>query len=117
MIRKANQISGWGHKAVVERTKTAKNESELEAAFLERCVANGAKEMAYHPILASGRAAATLHYVDNSAPLAGKMNLLIDAGAEWDNYASDIVRRPSNPSLPFPPTDGHLLFLLTQRRC
>lgn len=91
LIRKANQISGWAHKAVVERTRTAKTESELEAAFMEKCVANNAKEMAYHPIMASGRAAATLHYVDNSQPLEGKMNLLVDAGAEWNNYASDIV--------------------------
>lgn len=91
LIRKANKISGWAHKAVVEKARTAKNESELEAAFLEKTVANGAKEMAYHPILASGRAAATLHYVDNSQPLSGKLNLLIDAGAEWSNYASDIV--------------------------
>lgn len=91
LIRKANQISGWAHKAVVQRARTAKTESELQAAFLEKCVANDAKEMAYHPILASGRAAATLHYVDNSQPLEGKMNLLVDAGAEWNNYASDIV--------------------------
>jgi Xaa-Pro dipeptidase len=48
--------------------------------------------MAYHPILAAGTAAATLHYVDNNAPLEGKTNLLIDAGAEWSNYASDITR-------------------------
>jgi Xaa-Pro dipeptidase len=92
LIRKANYISGLAHKAVVQRAKTATNEQEFEATFLERCVAHGAKEMAYHPILAAGTAAATLHYVDNNAPLEGKTNLLIDAGAEWSNYASDIVR-------------------------
>lgn len=91
MIRKANHISGMAHKAVVQRARTATNEREFEAAFLEKCVAHGAHEMAYHPILASGQAAATLHYVDNAQPLEGKMNLLVDAGAEWDNYASDIV--------------------------
>jgi len=92
MIRKANQISGWAHKAVTKRAKTAKNESELQAAFMEVCIANNAKEMAYHPIMAAGRAAATLHYVDNSQPFGNKLNLLIDAGAEWENYASDITR-------------------------
>lgn len=97
LIRKANYISGLAHKAVVQRAKTATNEQEFEATFLERCVSHGAKEMAYHPILAAGTAAATLHYVDNNAPLTGKTNLLIDAGAEWENYASDIVclLRPS----------------------
>lgn len=91
MIRKANHVSSLAHKAVVEKAKKASNEMELEAVFLERCVANGAKNMAYHPIVASGTAAATLHYVPNDAPLAGKQNLLIDAGAEWNNYAADIV--------------------------
>ncbi|KAF4511641.1 hypothetical protein G6O67_003420 [Ophiocordyceps sinensis] len=92
LIRKANHVSSLGHKAVLERARSAAYERELEAAFLERCVALGAKEMAYHPILAAGKAAATLHYVDNNAPLEGKLNVLIDAGAEWDNYAADITR-------------------------
>ncbi|GJN81634.1 hypothetical protein PLIIFM63780_005169 [Purpureocillium lilacinum] len=92
MIRKANHISSLAHKAVIQRARSARYERELEAAFLERCVAHGAKEMAYHPILAGGKAAATLHYVDNNAPLEGKQNVLIDAGAEWENYASDITR-------------------------
>ena len=91
LIRKANYISGLAHKRVFERAKAAKTENELEAAFIEVCVANGAKEMAYHPIFASGTAAATLHYIANDAPLNNKQNLLLDAGAEWNNYASDIV--------------------------
>lgn len=94
MIRKANQISDVAHQAAVRGTTKAKNERELEAIFLERCVAQGAKEMAYSPIFASGRAAATLHYVKNDEPLDGKLNLLLDAGAEWNNYASDIVWPP-----------------------
>ncbi|PHH66195.1 hypothetical protein CDD81_258 [Ophiocordyceps australis] len=92
MMHKANDISSQAHKAVVEAARKAANERELEAVFLQRCIANGAKEMAYPPILASGTAAATLHYVDNDKPLQGKLNLLIDAGAEWDNYAADITR-------------------------
>merc|ERR1712000_691534 len=76
----------------IEVARVVKDEQEFEAAFLEKCVANGAKEMAYHPIMAAGRHAATLHYVGNNASLEGKRNLLIDAGAEWENYASDITR-------------------------
>ncbi|KOS21780.1 putative Xaa-Pro aminopeptidase [Escovopsis weberi] len=92
LIRKANHVSAIAHRAVVEKAKYANNETELEAVFVERCIANGAKEMAYHPIVASGQAAATLHYVPNNAPTQGKQLLLIDAGAEWNNYASDITR-------------------------
>jgi Xaa-Pro dipeptidase len=93
LIRKANYISGLAHRRVIERAaKGAASENELEAAFIEVCVAHGAKEMAYHPIFASGTSAATLHYVANDAALSGKQNLLVDAGAEWNNYASDITR-------------------------
>jgi Xaa-Pro dipeptidase len=91
MMRKANAVSAVAHHAVLEKVKKVKNEQELEAVFLERCVAQGAKHQAYHSIVASGRAAATLHYVKNNAPMEGKLNLLLDAGAEWDCYAADIV--------------------------
>lgn len=92
LIKRANEISTEAHHAVLKRARTAANEQELEAVFLERCVANGAKEQAYHSIVASGRAAATLHYVKNDQPLAGKLNILLDAGAEWNCYCSDITR-------------------------
>ncbi|KAJ9136842.1 Metallopeptidase family M24 [Pleurostoma richardsiae] len=92
LISKANEISSAAHRAVLEKVKGAKNESELEAVFLATCVAAGAKNQAYESIVASGRAAATLHYVKNDAPTAGKLNLLLDAAAEWNCYAADITR-------------------------
>jgi Xaa-Pro dipeptidase len=90
-IRKANNITCRGIEAVMARAKSAETESELEAAFRERCISHGSKETAYPPIIAAGSGAATLHYVDNLQPLKDKLNLLIDAGCEWNNYASDIV--------------------------
>lgn len=92
LIAKANVVSSAAHRAVLERVRHAHNERELEAVFLAACVAAGAREQAYHSIVASGRSAATLHYVHNDAPLAGKLNLLLDAGAEWTCYAADITR-------------------------
>jgi Xaa-Pro dipeptidase len=91
LIRKANVISAVGHHAAMAKVSSAKNETELEALYGERCVSLGAKRQAYHPIFASGRAAATLHYVRNDQPIKGKLNLLVDAGAEWNCYAADIV--------------------------
>ena len=91
LIAKANEISSKAHRVVLEKVRRAENERELEAAFLATCIAGGAREQAYDSIVASGRAAATLHYVKNDAPLAGKLNLLLDAGGEWDCYAADIV--------------------------
>ncbi len=92
LIRRANEISTIAHTACLERVKNAKNERELEAVFIERCIANGARDQAYHGIFASGTAGSTLHYVRNDQPLAGKLNVLLDAGGELDCYASDITR-------------------------
>ena len=92
LMAKANHISGAAHRAVLERVRTASNERDLHAVFLSECVARGAPNQAYGSIVASGRAAATLHYVKNNQPLEGKLNLLLDAGCEWDCYASDITR-------------------------
>ncbi|CAD6445126.1 0e9fbc07-39f9-4eb9-8914-56857b2149d9 [Sclerotinia trifoliorum] len=92
LIRKANEISTVGHTAVLKAVKHVKNERELEALFIKECIANGAREQAYHSIVASGTAAATLHYMKNSEGLEGKLNLLLDAGGEYKCYASDITR-------------------------
>ncbi|EFX00436.1 prolidase [Grosmannia clavigera kw1407] len=92
LLARANAVSSDAHRAVLQRARGAANERELEAVFLAHCVAHGAREQSYSSIVASGRAAATLHYVRNDQPLAGKLNLLLDAGAEWDCYAADITR-------------------------
>ncbi|RAL59546.1 hypothetical protein DID88_006540 [Monilinia fructigena] len=92
LIRKANEISNVAHTAVLKAVKHAKNERELEALFIKECIAQGAREQAYHSIVASGTAAATLHYMKNSEGLDGKLNLLLDAGGEYQCYASDITR-------------------------
>ena len=91
LTKKANAISTIAHTAVLKAVKKAKNERELEGLFIEKCIANGAREQAYHGIFASGEAAATLHYVKNYEPLEGKLNLLLDGGGEFNCYASDIV--------------------------
>ncbi|KAI0411044.1 peptidase M24, structural domain-containing protein [Xylaria grammica] len=92
LIKKANQISGAAHRAVLESVCKAQNEYELEGVFIGNCMRQGAKKQAYPSIVASGRSAATLHYVHNDKELLGKDLLLLDAGAEWRTYAADITR-------------------------
>lgn len=99
LIAKANEVSTEAHTAALRKVKHAKNEREVEAVFLGTCIANGARNQSYHSIVASGRAAATLHYVRNNAATDGKLNLLLDAGAEWECYASDIVRSDARSSV------------------
>ncbi|OAA56215.1 prolidase [Niveomyces insectorum RCEF 264] len=92
LMARANDVSSAAHRDVLAHVRTAGFEQVLEGRFLGHCVAAGARNQAYHSIVASGRAAATLHYVHNNQPLAGKLNLLLDAAAEWTCYAADITR-------------------------
>lgn len=92
LLRKANAISAAAHRAVMSAVRNAKNEAELEGIFLQHCVSRKAKTQAYDPIVGSGRNCATLHYVRNDEPLKGRQLLLLDAGAEWEGYASDVTR-------------------------
>lgn len=92
-VRYANAITTQAHVAVMRAlNRGVVNERELEAIFIERCLALGSKEQAYHGIFGSGRNAATLHYVHNNEDLKGRWNVLVDAGAEWGCYASDVTR-------------------------
>ncbi|KAJ5091318.1 hypothetical protein NUU61_006188 [Penicillium alfredii] len=92
MIRQANNISGLAHRKVLERIRTMSNESEIEGLFLDTCVSHGARNQAYEIIAPSGPNAAVLHYVRNNESLHKKPLVLLDAGAEWNCYASDITR-------------------------
>lgn len=98
MIRQANQISQEAHKSVIRAATAARNERELEAAFVGTCMAHGCREQAYNPIIACGPNGATLHYVRNNEPFFDpnsgekKLNLLIDAGGEYSCYCSDVTR-------------------------
>jgi Xaa-Pro dipeptidase len=98
MIRKANDVTAQAHVAVLRAAKSATNERELEAAFIGTCIAQGCREMAYHPIVASGTSSATLHYVNNDEPLIDastnkkKLNLLLDAAGEYKAYCADVTR-------------------------
>lgn len=98
MIRQANLISQEAHKSVIRAATAARNERELEAAFVGTCMAHGCKDQAYNPIIACGPNGATLHYVRNNEPFTDpnsgekKLNLLIDAGGEYNCYCSDVTR-------------------------
>ena len=95
LIRKANAVSAVAHKACMELVRQdprPKSERDFQAAFMARCIALGCQHQAYSGIFASGRNAATLHYVHNDQLLAARQNILIDAGAEERCYASDVTR-------------------------
>ncbi|KAL4917823.1 peptidase M24, structural domain-containing protein [Aspergillus aurantiobrunneus] len=92
MIREANKISGLAHRRILESIHRMSNEGEIEGLFLDTCVSHGAKHQAYEIIAGSGPNAAVLHYVRNDEPLSGRQLVCLDAGAEWNCYASDVTR-------------------------
>lgn len=102
MIRKANDVSSAAHKKAAMLAYGMKNECEVEAAFLQACAAANAHSQAYPVIAGSGANASTLHYEANNEPLAGRQILVLDAGAEWNCYASDVTRTlPIGPRYKF----------------
>jgi Xaa-Pro aminopeptidase len=92
MIRKANAVSSEAHRQVAKRMHAMTNECQLKAAFLGSCTAQNAHNQAYPIIAGSGTNASTLHYDANDEPLEGRQLVVLDAGAEWNCYASDITR-------------------------
>ncbi|KAJ5365642.1 hypothetical protein N7517_008528 [Penicillium concentricum] len=92
MIRQANKVSGLAHRRILENIQTMSNESQIEGSFLNTCISNGARNQAYQIIAASGPNAAVLHYDRNNETLHKKPLVCLDAGAEWNCYASDVTR-------------------------
>ncbi|KAJ2906193.1 hypothetical protein MKZ38_002618 [Zalerion maritima] len=91
-IRKANEISSAAHAAVCRFFDGMETERDAEGVFLRECVRRGGKNQAYPVIAGSGINAATLHYEQNDDTLDGKQMMVLDAGCEWNCYASDITR-------------------------
>jgi Xaa-Pro dipeptidase len=101
LIRKANQVSAKAHRNVMNRLHALKSEPEAMAVFMRTCLMNKAKEQAYAPICGAGRMAGQLHYVSNDKNFGNSQLLLVDAGAEWQHYASDVTRTmPINKTKP-----------------
>jgi Xaa-Pro dipeptidase len=92
LIRRANDVSSAAHRKIAESLLGLRNEQDIEALFRAGCTARGAHSQAYAIIAGAGVNASTLHYDANNQPLKGKQLVVIDAGCEWNCYASDITR-------------------------
>ena len=91
-IRRANAISAQAHTAVLRNVRNFANEAQIEGGIRDVCTSNFAKKQAYPVIAGSGENAGVLHYTENDGPLAGRQLVCLDAGAEVENYASDVTR-------------------------
>lgn len=92
LIRKANDVSSKAHKKILSKILEFKNEAQVEGLFVDICIAHQAKQQAYDPIAASGANAGTLHYDANNENFDDRQLMCLDAGCEYELYASDITR-------------------------
>ena len=91
LIRKACDLTGRGFQRVLRFTKPGVTEYEIEAEFVHEFVRHGGR-CAYLPIIGSGVNACCLHYVSNANTCADGDLLLMDVGASYANYNSDMTR-------------------------
>ena len=91
VMRKSAQIAAEAHVRAMRATRPGMNEHEVEAELLHTFRKHGAVP-SYEPIVGGGANGCVLHYRANNAPLRDGDLLLIDAGAEFSCYASDITR-------------------------
>ncbi|KAF2024316.1 putative Xaa-Pro aminopeptidase [Setomelanomma holmii] len=114
LIRKANDISSQAHREVLANITRFKNEAQVEGLFLDVCVSQQAKEQAYDPIAASGPNAGTLHYDANNEDFDDRQVMCLDAGCEYELYASDITRTfPLSSS--WPSKEARNIYKLVER--
>ena len=91
LIRRAIDITDAGLRRVLAQLAPDVMEYEIEAELLGEFTRRRARR-AYEPIVASGKNACVLHYVDNDAGCRAGDLVLIDVGACYANYAADITR-------------------------
>ena len=92
LMRRSANIAASAHNRAMQFAKPNMMEYEVEAEFLHEFYRHGAQSPAYTSIVAGGVNACTLHYNANNSKLNNGELLLIDAGCEFDGYASDITR-------------------------
>jgi Xaa-Pro aminopeptidase len=90
-MRRAAKIAVGAHRRAMTVVSPGMYEYEVEAEYIHEFRRHDAT-ISYSPIVGAGANSCTLHYVDNNAELADGDLLLIDAGCEYDYYASDITR-------------------------
>jgi Xaa-Pro aminopeptidase len=118
LMRRAGAISSAAHRRAMERTRPGLHEYQVEAELLHAFLSEGAQAVAYSSIVASGPNACVLHYRDNNRPMSDGDLLLIDAGCEFQGYASDITRTfPVNGRFSGPQRAVYELVLAAQLAC
>ena len=97
LMQRACDITEKGFRRVLPFIRPGVMEYEIEAELMHEFLRNRSNGFAYQPIIASGVSSCVLHYIENNKPCKNGDILLMDFGAEYANYASDLTRSvPAN---------------------
>ncbi len=92
LMQRACDITEKGFRRILNFIKPNVMEYEIEAELMHEFLINRSQGFAYTPIVGSGKNACVLHYVENNMPCLDGDVILMDFGAEYANYASDMTR-------------------------
>ncbi len=91
-MQTACNITEKGFRRILKMINPGVNELEIQAELAHEFLLNRSRGFAYEPIVASGFSACVLHYVQNNQKCKDGDVILMDIGAEYGNYASDMTR-------------------------
>jgi Xaa-Pro aminopeptidase len=118
IMQRAADIAAEAHVEAMKSVRPRMKEFEVEALIESIFRHHGSAAPAYNSIVGAGGNATVLHYINNTATLRDGDLLLVDAGAEYQGYASDITRTfPINGRFTAGQRDVYDLVLETQMSC
>jgi Xaa-Pro aminopeptidase len=118
LMQRAADIASEAHREAMRAARPGAKEYEIEALIEYIFRRSGARGPAYNSIIGSGVNATILHYINNDAELKDGDLLLVDAGAEYEGFASDITRTfPVSGRFTAPQRDIYQLVLDCQEQC
>jgi Xaa-Pro aminopeptidase len=92
LLQNACNITEKGLRRILPFINPGVMEYEIEAELMHEFLRNRSTGFAYQPIIGSGRDSCVLHYIENNKECKEGDILLMDFGAEYANYASDLTR-------------------------
>ncbi|MDQ3802613.1 MAG: Xaa-Pro aminopeptidase [Acidobacteriota bacterium] len=118
LMQRAADIAAEAHREAMRAARPGMKEYEIEALIEYIFRKNGALAPAYGSIVGAGPNATILHYTSNDAEFRDGDLVLIDAGAEYEGYASDITRTfPASGRFTAAQRDLYGLVLACQEEC
>ena len=92
MVQEAINITEKGFIEAIKLSSKFNYEFEIQGIMEKEFRMSGSKRNGYPSIVASGKNACILHYIENNQKFEEGSLLLIDAGSEWDYYSADVTR-------------------------